>query len=186
MTVSAVDSIDGRSLTLLLGGVILVVAATLFSYLLWPQFKAFRSAVESRSSLQSVIAGDDELTNDLNALRDEVQTLRQRLHGDLADLPSNEMQGYIIGRLQGMSWKNDIEFLGLQPREGESIENFQEILFDVQLLGDYFDLYNWLRDAGKELGFVVIKQYQMSPVRPDENNALLGVKLTMAVYRRDT
>ncbi len=177
--------LDARSLSLLLAGITLVLAAALFSYLLWPQFKAYRAAAESRDSLQSVVENDNRLLETLSALRNEVRTLRQSLHGDLAALPTKEMQGYIIGRLQGISWRNKVEFLGMQPREGEAIEKFQEILFDVQLLGDYFDLYNWLRDASKELGFVVIKQYQMAPVNPEAENTRLGVKMTMAVYRSD-
>lgn len=180
---SLIQKIDLRSLNLLLGGVALLVAAAMFSYLLWPQVKAYRVAAESRSSLQSVVANDNRLVETLSALRSEVHSLRKRLHGDLAALPAKEMQGYIIGRLQGISWRNEVEFLGMQPREGEPIENFQEILFDVQLLGDYFDLYRWLADASKELGFVVIKQYQMAPARPDDETPLLAVKLTMAVYR---
>jgi Tfp pilus assembly protein PilO len=181
--VTFLHRLDLRSLNLLLGGITLVTAVALFSYLLWPQFKAYRAAVESRDSLQSVVANDNKLLETLGALRSEVRSLRQNLHGDLAALPTKEMQGYIIGRLQGISWRNNVEFLGMQPRQGEPIEKFQEILFDVQLLGDYFDLYNWLRDASKELGFVVIKQYQMAPVNPKSENTPLAVKMTMAVYR---
>ena len=177
---------DVRPLNLLLGGITLLITAALFSYLLWPQFKAYGTASESRSSLESVVANDNKLLETLGALRTEVHVLRQRLHGDLAALPAKEMQGYIIGRLQGISWRNQVEFVGMQPREGEPIEKFQEILFDVQLLGDYFDLYGWLRDASKELGFVVIKQYQMAPVKPDAENPQLAVKMTMAVYRGET
>lgn len=179
------DKLDVRSLNLIMGGFTLVLAAALFSYLLWPQVKAFRAATESRDSLQSVVANDNKLLETLSTLRNEVHGLRQSLHGDLAALPTKEMQGYIIGRLQGISWRNSVEFLGMQPREGEPIEKFQEILFDVHLLGDYFDLYNWLRDASKELGFVVIKQYQMAPMNPNARDVRLGVKMTMAVYRSD-
>jgi len=180
------DRLDARSLNLLLAGITLVIATASISYQLWPEFKTYRAAVESRDSLQSVVANDNKLVDTLDALRNEVRNLRQSLHGDLATLPTKEMQGYIIGRLQGISWRNKVEFLGMQPRQGEPIEKFQEILFDVQLLGDYFDLYNWLRDASRELGFVVIKQYQMTPVRPDAEDTLLGVRMTMAVYRSET
>jgi Tfp pilus assembly protein PilO len=186
LTVAFFERLDPRGLNMLLGGITLVVATALFSYLLWPQFKAYRTALESRDSLQSVVANDNKLLETLNALRNEVRNLRQSLHGDLAALPTKEMQGYIIGRLQGISWRNKVEFLGMQPRVGEPIEKFQEILFDVQLLGDYFDLYNWLRDASKELGFVVIKQYQMAPVSHEPEDLRLGVKMTMAVYRSET
>lgn len=180
------ENLDARRLNLFLAGFTLVVAVAMFSYLLWPQFKAYRSAADSRNSLQNVVANDNKLIHTLASLRAEVRSLRQQLHGDLAALPAKEMQGYIIGRLQGISWRNNIEFLGLQPRQGEPIENFQEILFDVQLLGDYFDLYNWIRDASQELGFLVVKQFQMAPVNPEGDNALLGVKMTMAVYRSGT
>ncbi len=180
---TAMDRFDLRSLTLLLGGLTLIVGVALFSYLLWPQYKTYRAALESRESLRSVVANDNKLNETLRGLQSEVRGLRERLHGDLAALPTKEMQGYIIGRLQRISWRNNVEFVGLQPREGEVVDKFQEILFEVQLLGDYFDLFQWLRDAGKELGFVVVKQYQMRLIEPDKDNNLLGVKLTMAVYR---
>lgn len=183
---SLIQKLDVRSLALLLGGVTFIAVTLLASYLLWPQFTTYRAAVESRAELKRALSNDSTLGESLVALRDEVHNLRQRLHGDMATLPANEMQGYIIGRLQGISWRNRVDFVGLQPREGQIIENFQEILFDVQLLGGYFDLYDWLRDASKELGFVVIKRYQMSPVGPEDDEPLLGVKLTMAVYRSAT
>ena len=111
------------------------------------------------------------------------KALRRRLHGDMANLPPKEIEAYIIGRLQAISWRNRVELVGVEPNSGEMIESFREMLFTVRLAGDYFDLYNWLRDLGKELGFVVIKRYQMSPVDRNEEVPRLSAELTIASYR---
>ena len=116
-------------------------------------------------------------------MREEVRTLEQRLHGDLAGLPVKEVEAYVVGRLQAISWRNRVDLVGVEPGDGEDIETFREVLFRVRLNGDYFDLYSWLRDLGRELGFIVIKQYEMSPINQNEQNPRLEAVLTIAAYR---
>ena len=105
------------------------------------------------------------------------------LHGDLAGLPAKELTAYTVGRLQSISWQNRVELVGVEPMEGEDIESFHELLFRVRLTGDYFDLYNWLRDLSRELGFIVIKQYEMAPISLSDQNPRLRAELTIAAYR---
>ena len=176
------DKLDRRQLNLIVIGILALLAGTLATYLVWPQVKAYREASQSRTVLDKAVANSD-LAQQLDKLRSDVSGLRQRLHGDMANLPEEQMEAYVVGRLQNISWRNHVELTGVEPKAGDQVENFRETLFEVKLSGDYFDLYNWLRDASKELGFVVIKQYQMTPVRPDAEDTLLGVRMTMAVYR---
>lgn len=168
-------------LILLLLGVVLL--APLSTYVLWPELKTYRAVSASRETLVMAMAQEDELDAQLEALRERVGELERRLHGDMANLPPKEVEAYIIGRLQAISWRNRVELVGVEPGSGETIESFREMLFNVSLAGDYFDLYNWLRDLGEELGFVVIKQYQMSPIDRSETNPRLSAELTIASYR---
>jgi len=118
-------------------------------------------------------------------LRTDVGVLERDLHGDMANLPPKQMEAYIIGRLQGISWRNDVQFIGVQPADGGLSEQFSELLFNVELQGQYFDVFAWLESVREELGFVVIKQFEMTPVNQSGAEAPeLQVNLTMASYRR--
>ena len=79
--------------------------------------------------------------------------------------------------------QNDIQLVGIEPSAGATIESFHEILFRVNLAGDYLDMYQWLREVSSELGFVLVKQYEMQPMDNLAQNPRLSVKLTMATYR---
>ena len=48
---------------------------------------------------------------------------------------------------------------------------------------DYFDMYEWLGDVSSDLGFVLIKQYEMQAKDNLSLQPRLAVTLTMATYR---
>lgn len=168
-------------LILVLAGSVLL--APISTYVVWPEFRKFQAVSSSRDTLVATAANEGELAAELSALRVDVQSLERRLHGDMANLPPKEIEAYIIGRLQAISWRNRVELVGVEPNSGEMIESFREMLFTVRLAGDYFDLYNWLRDLGNEMGFVVIKRYQMSPIDRNQEVPRLSAELTIASYR---
>ena len=174
---------DRREFALILLLIGAVLLAPITTYVIWPKWKAYRTVSQSRDTLVLATAENGELDAQLESLRLDVGGLEKRLHGDMANLPPKEVEAYIIGRLQAISWRNRVELIGVEPREGERIERFREVLFNVRLAGDYFDLYSWLRDLGSELGFVVIKQYQMAPLDRSEPNPRLSADLTIAAYR---
>lgn len=177
------ERFSARDLKLIFGGIVLLEAVALITYALWPQLQTYRAAFTSRATLEQVVARDSSLDAELTRLEQRVQTLQRKLQGDTADLPAKEVEAYIIGRLQRISWRNEVELVGVSPKQGEEIQSFKELLFEVELAGDYFDLFAWLEDAGGELGFVVVKKYEMAPIEQGKAPPRLGVKLTMALYR---
>ena len=117
-------------------------------------------------------------------LRAHVEVLERTFHGDMANLPLKQMEAFIIGRLQGISWGNDVQFVGVQPADGGLSGPFRELLFNVELQGQYFDVFAWLEAVREQLGFVVIKQFEMSPINQSGiDEPELQVSLTMASYR---
>ena len=118
-------------------------------------------------------------------LAEGLENLKYRLHGDMANLPVREVEAYIVGRLQRISWNNDVELVSVEPAAGERVQVFQEILFNVQLVGEYEVLYHWLWEARNELGFVVVKEYGL--VRRDQvdDNPRLLADLSLASYRSE-
>ena len=172
-----------REFFLILSMAVLAVTSLLFTFLVLPPLKTYLQVSKSATSLGNVAIGGQELNSQLTQFHQDIELLERRLHGDMASLPEKEIEAHIVGKLQQISWQNNIQLVGVEPSAGDTVESFHEILFRVTLAGDYPDLYQWLRDVGDELGFVLIKQYEMQTLDTVAKNPLLSVELTMSTYR---
>lgn len=175
--------IESKSLKIILGLIVFVIAAALHSYLIWPNFKEYRQLKQSHDLLQSAVSNDHNLQQDLDKITVQVQELKKRLHGDMADLPQKQFESYIIGQLQSIAWNNGVELIGVKPKKGERVDQFREILFDIDIRGDYFHIFDLLSEVGDTLGFVVIKRCSMKSDNVTKGSPSLQVKVTIASYR---
>lgn len=172
-----------REFFLILSLAVLAVTSLLFTFLVLPSLKTYLNVSKSHKTLSSVVVAGQSLDSQLDQFRKDIDLLEHRLHGDMASLPEKEIEAHIVGKLQQISWQNDVLLIGVEPSTGDTVESFHEILFRVTLAGDYPDLYQWLREVGDELGFVLIKKYEMQTLDDATRNPLLSVKLTMSTYR---
>ena len=174
---------DRKELALILTLVVFATTSLLFTYLTLPKVKVYRDIAKTESTLSKVVESGELLDNQIAQLHSDIESLQRRLHGDMASLPEKQIEAHVIGKLQKLSWQNNVQLVGIEPSAGATIESFNEILFRVTLAGDYFDMYKWLQDVSSELGFVLIKQYEMNPMNDASGNPRLSVKLDMATYR---
>ena len=175
--------IDERQLKLICGCLILLLLAAVVMYGFWPKVQDLRSLYDDRAVLAQVTTTQTGAEGEIDRLNDSLETLRKQLQGDMANLPLREMESFILGRLQTISWRNDITLVGVEPTMGQSVEMYREVLFRVELSGDYFSLLEWLGDVSAELGFVVIKEFQLSVSKADPQDPLITTKLLLAAYR---
>jgi Tfp pilus assembly protein PilO len=180
---SALSRFGRRDFSLILGIVALGVTTLLFTFLVLPKLKIYLQVSKSEANLSRSAVGGEELNSQLKQFTDDIELLERRLHGDMASLPEKEIEAHIVGKLQQISWQNNIQLVGVEPSAGDTVESFHEILFRVTLAGSYQDLYQWLLEVGDELGFVLIKQYEMKTLDDVARNPLLSVELTMSTYR---
>ncbi len=183
MLAKLMDKFDERQLRLVAGGALLLVTALLFTYVLLPSIKAYRQDVAALQILEQVAVQGQDIGMQLERAAEEVSALNRELNGDMANLPENELEAFVVGRLQTISWRNDVELQSIAPRSGDRTQDFVESLFDVELNGNYFDLFAWLGEIKNELGFIVIKEYQMRPLEDVAADPRLSVRLTIASYR---
>ncbi len=179
----ALDQINQKTFLLLLVGAVLLLVATSSVYGIWPQIKDMKSEFTTRNQLKELITSKEKLDEQYTKMQEEVKKMKRNLRGDMANLPEKKMEAYIIGELQNISWEHGINLIGVKPVKGKEIQIFQEILFKVQLSGEYFDLYDWLFDLRQQLGFIVIKSLELNPIAQDSDNSLLLMKLTIASYK---
>lgn len=177
------QKLEPRQLMLLMSGILLLIVAILITYFVMPQLKEYRGMVKTRDSLKLLVVNSDDLISQLQLGEKSVSELNKKTHGDMATLPVNQLESYIIDRLQQISWKHNIDLLSIKPSSGEAIGKFREILFSINLSGDYFNLYTWISELNTQLGFTVIKQFEMRPLGQHETSPVLSAKLIMATYR---
>ena len=174
---------EPRMVSMLLIGIIVLAIALQAAYLLWPQIKAYRNVSTSRAVLANAVNSSDGLEQQLKQTQDEVDALARRLHGDMAGLPAKQMESYIIGRLQKVSWDTDVELVSVKPGDGTKVQMFRESLFQVKVRARYSDFISWLREIQRQLGFIVVKKFDITPQGRDLSDPKLGIALTMVSYR---
>ena len=174
---------DAREFLLLVGLVHIVVIGPLAGLTVLPEVRAGKSLTTELARLDSDSVDLSTQRQLLDGVEAEVEKLEKRLHGDAANLPAKELEAYIIGRLQSISWKNNVLLTAIRPLEGTPIDTFEETLFEINVGGDYFDLHRWLHDVSDDLGFVIVKQYRMEPGDNRRGDDRLNVVLTIATYR---
>ncbi|WP_107852718.1 type 4a pilus biogenesis protein PilO [Oceanimonas marisflavi] len=175
-----------RTLLLAMAGGGLLLLVTLFTYLLLPELKRYGMAQDTLMLPNSTPAETRQLDNQLAQLRTEVETLRHTIHGDMAQRPTRQLGSYIIESLQNLSWHNRMQLTSLVPRSGSRIDVFQELIFDIELTGSYMDFYRWIHELNDQLGFVVISSFDMRPVRTQEDDTRIDIKLTLVAYKAES
>ena len=177
------DKLSLRELRMLLAGIGCIVTAAVAAMLVIPQAKLLRTANAELIVVQRSVEDTDALETELTREYEAIAGLNKQLGGDMANFPIRQVEAYIIGRLQRVSWNNDIELVAVEPAMGDRIQIFQEMLFNVRLVGEYEDLYRWLIDAREELGFVVIKEYALRRQDNVDDAPRLFAQLSLASYR---
>lgn len=181
--VTALGRFDRREFFLILTIMVFAVTTLVFTYLVLPKIKIYLAVAKTESILNNVVDNDAQLNDQIQGLSRDIDLLQRQLHGDMASLPVKEIEAYVVGKLQQISWQNDIQLVGIEPSAGATIETFHEILFRVTLAGDHRNTYRWLREVNSELGFVLVKKFAMQPMEDRAQNPRLSVELTMATYR---
>lgn len=175
--------LDLRELRLLLLGGGAIIIALIASLLVIPKAKALYSASHEKRGLERTVQDHDALSQQLDSEYTTIQAIEKKLDGDMANFPARQVEAYVIGRLQSVSWENRIELVSVEPGTGERFQTFQEMIFDVRLTGEYDDLYRWLLAMREELGFIVIKEYQLKRNDEVDQGPQLMAVLSLASYR---
>ncbi|MDH5631899.1 MAG: type 4a pilus biogenesis protein PilO [Gammaproteobacteria bacterium] len=174
---------DPRQARLAFGLLLLLIVTLSFVYIVYPRIKEYQGTKKVRSNLVLVVEDGRELPGQLAEMTAEVNSLGKTLHGDMAHLSMEKMEAYIIERLQKISWRNEVELAGIKPKAGNTVHVFREILFDIEIRGDYMNLVRWLQELNSEIGFIVINRFQFLPVRYVDQVPILSLKLTIVSYK---
>ena len=180
---SLFQNIGIREMRLLLLGAGLVISTVVASAVLLPMAKQYSAATREVSVLEEAEANSPNLERHLQERHEKIEELKFRLNGDITNLPFKQVESYVLGRLQKISWRNDVELVSVEPASGQQVQIFRELLFNIEITGEYDDVYRWLWDAKKELGFTVVKEYAMKRRDNVDDHPQLLAEVSLASYR---
>lgn len=175
--------VEPGSLKLIVGLVGVVIATGIALYMIKPQYLDFRDNRISYEMLHSQIDDQAQLQNAIDTERKAIRELQLQLHGEAGDMPVNEMESYLVGRLQALAWDAGIELVGVRPGSAKRIMEFEEISFEVEVAGEYKNLYRWLENIGDALGFMLVTNYEIRLSGNNRSNTELGMNVTIVFYR---
>ncbi len=180
------ENAQPRVVAIMLIGIVLLIALIEGTYLLWPQIKTYKELYTSHQVLKQAVSNNDSLSSQLQSIDSEVKDLSHQLHGDMAQLPVKQMESFVIGRLQKVSWATNVELVSVQPGSGRHVQNFRERLFEVKLNAGYHDFFEWLQIVNQELGYIVVKKFEINPNDRDAiENPKLNLVITLVSYRME-
>lgn len=178
--------IDNRSLMLLIIGSCVLIFTALTTYTVVPEVKRYFLARETLQLLNAAPPENRQLHTQVSQQRKEVTALEKQIRGDMAHQPSKQLESYIIESLQIISSQNHMQLSSLAPRKGQKIDIFREMIFDVELTGNYMNFYHWLSELNGKLGFIVISKFNIRPAAPGKQDSFLNIKLTITAYRSES
>lgn len=175
--------VEPKSLGLILILTSIVVMTAMALYMIKPQYQSFHDKSASFEMLNSQIDDQAQLQRAIDEEHKQIKEMQLQLHGEAGDMPVNEMEAYLVGRLQGLAWAAGIELAGVRPGQAKRVMEFEEISFKVDVTGEYRNLYDWLNKIGDTLGFMLVSNYEISLTGRKSNGTQLKMNVTIVFYR---
>lgn len=162
-------------LTILLGSMLLLAWQTVIK----DPFHEYQELAQARNRLEQLVASGETIAGKIRQYRQEITVLSKKLHGEQPLLSSDEITAHVIGRLDKISMGHKVKLAGVTPGEINKVLMFEEVLFDIEVMGKYADLYSWLNEVMVQLGPMVIPQFK---IRYNPGASLLDMNVKLASY----
>ncbi len=176
------QQVQPRMLMLLLGSIVALTALGAYLYLFKKDLKELQQLNRMyRQSVKAVSIQEQALNEfDMEQLQNQVIALKSQLYGKRANMLPGELVSHIIGELDMVAARNNVRLISVKPGARAELLDFEEVPFDVEVRGGYFELYNWLQGAEQELRPMVVKQFHLIPSSPGDE---VRMEVRMVSYR---
>jgi len=151
-----------------------------YLYLFKDSWAEYALMKETRTTLQEMVNSGTQLSSAILQSRQQVDALIKELNGKSPQLPVNQLVAHTIDRLDRISAHHDIQLISVIPDTPKSVATFEELPFSIEVTGTYQGLASWLLETEKNLGFLMVKHFEILPITGGE---LLAMRLEMVSYR---
>ncbi len=134
----------------------------------------------SQATVETLRAEAAQAEQAIGDTQARLDSLRQELYGGPSDLPPEKVESYIVDRLDRISARHAIELVSVKPGDATRVLMFDELLYEVEVKGQFFALVAWLWELEDELRPLVVNGFDM---RPAAKGVWVSMKLRLASYR---
>lgn len=173
--------IEPRMLLLLLGSLLAIVLLQGWLLLLRAPLADYRRLQGARGALVQPQSEPSRLQARIGLIEGELAALTLQMGGEGAHQPVDRMVVSIIDRLDRIAARRGVRLDSVRPGTRRRVLMFDEISADIKVTGKYQALFEWLSDAEKELGPLVVTQFSMKLT--DVTASTLSMDLKLAAYR---
>jgi Tfp pilus assembly protein PilO len=162
---SGLLELQPRFIALMLGAIIALTSTAAYLYLFKHDLKELKEMRQLHSKSQRTVNRQEQALGNLEieTVRQEIADLKFKLYGKRARQHPGQMVSFIIGELDVVAAKNRVQLVSVKPGAPSQVLIFEEIPFDIEVRGRYFDLYQWLLDAEQQLRPMVVKKFHLIP-----------------------
>ncbi len=166
----------------LMAAVAVLTVLAVYLYLLKPSVSRYRELAGIWSPVALESAQDNAASNErrMEELEAEIEALRGRLYGRTSTLPLEQMESHVIAQLDAISRRQRVQLVSVTPGAIGQVLMFDELPYDVDVRGDYFALFDWLRAVEDELRPMVVKRFQLAE---DARTQRISMTLRLVSYR---
>ena len=177
-----IQQIQPRVLILAMSSVVVLTLLSAYLYLFknplteYSQLRQIRTQAILDVKTEQVGVDNQQI----NHLEDDIVKLKERLYGKGSRLSPSQMVPYVIGELDRLTGPYRVQLVSVKPGLVSKVLMFDEVPFDIEVAGGYFDLCGWLQQVETELRPMVVKQFQVSPTGTEKR---LKMGLRVVSYR---
>lgn len=169
-----------QMLATLLVSLIFLTLLSGYLYILKQPIKEFNQARNTLTLLENELQSGIPLGNQIDLFQQQITKLNQELHGSKQKLPLNQMIVSVISQMDTIAAAHQVKLISVEPGSVEKIYIFQELPFNVVVVGKYVNLFDWLDQIGRDLGPIVIKNFELTP---EADSASRRFTLTLVSYQ---
>lgn len=174
---AAAARMPARQLNMLLGGVLAVVLALLWTFALRAPLAAMRVQQAERARMEQVASQPARTAQQLAALSAQVTALERTL-GQQAGAGS-ELQLRLIGEVDRAAARHAVLLRSAAPGPARTVATFTEVSVDVEAAGSYQALVAWLREIDAGAGPLSVVSFDVHAI---DNAPQRIIKIRMAAY----
>jgi hypothetical protein len=169
----------------LLGAMCAIASMTLLAgylYVVKPSLARLQAleSGESVATLETLRTETEQTHQAIASTEGLLEGLRAQLYGGPSDLPPEKVESYIVDRLDSISARHAVELVSVKPGEATRVLMFDELLYEVEVKGEFFALAAWLWELEEELRPLVVNGFDLRPVA---QGPWVGMRLRLASYR---
>jgi len=168
-----------RQLHLIGAGLILIVAAALWSYALRAPLAALRAVRAEQAQLELVGSDPRLLGAQLAVLENDTGVLVKRLGAAPAQPPA-QLLVRLIGELGALAQAQGVTLHGVNPAPDDKVLAFIQAGVDADVSGPYASLLAWMNAIERAQPNLAIVSFEM---RPGESAGQVAMKIRIAAFR---